>query len=198
MEPMENPSDRIEIPGPTIDPARTTTDAGDGLRSDAFIAHAMRCWGDDIFRLAYVQTRSRTAAEDVYQDVFLRLAMSATAFRDDEHLKAWLLRVTINRSRDYPRSDARRRTSPLETLAVEPSDSRGDVPSPENMDLWDAIGKLPEQMRTAVHLHYFEGYGEDEIAEMLGVNPSTLRNRLCRARRRLRKTIGGRDETGER
>lgn len=58
---------------------------------------AMRTWGSTVYRLALNQTQSPHDAEDICQDVFLRLLKDATAFKDDEHLKAWLLCVAINR-----------------------------------------------------------------------------------------------------
>ena len=70
------------------------------IRSNEFIENAMRRWGDTVLRLALSHTRSVSDAEDVFQDVFLRLLKNDTVFNDDEHLKAWLLRVTINRCLD--------------------------------------------------------------------------------------------------
>ncbi len=69
----------------------------------------MRTWGSTVYRLALNQTQSPHDAEDICQDVFLRLLKDATAFKDDEHLKAWLLCVAINRCRDLHRSAWKRR-----------------------------------------------------------------------------------------
>lgn len=68
----------------------------DGMREDAFLEDAMERYGDAVYRLALCRLGSRADAEDVYQDVFLRLLRDTTAFRDGEHLKAWLLRVTLH------------------------------------------------------------------------------------------------------
>ena len=70
------------------------------LRSDAFLLEAMDAWGDVVYRVALAQTGSPSDADDVFQDVFMRLLEHDTAFESDEHLKAWLLRVTVNRCRD--------------------------------------------------------------------------------------------------
>ena len=67
------------------------------LRSDAFLQQAMDTCGDAVYRLALCRLNSRADAEDVYQEVFLRLLRDDTDFRDTEHLKAWLLRVTLSR-----------------------------------------------------------------------------------------------------
>ena len=77
--------------------------SGANQHPEAFLRQAMADWGDAVYRLALGQTRSRADAEDVYQDVFLRLLDSGTAFESPEHLKAWLLRVTVNRCRDLER-----------------------------------------------------------------------------------------------
>ena len=74
------------------------------LRSDAFLQQAMDTCGDAVYRLALCRLNSRADAEDVYQEVFLRLLRGDTDFRDTEHLKAWLLRVTLSRCADLRRS----------------------------------------------------------------------------------------------
>ena len=93
------------------------------LRPDAFIRQAMGAWGGSVWRLALAQTGSKEDAEDVYQDVFLRLAQSATEFSSQEHLKAWLLRVAVNRCHDVARLRSRRPAVPLDSMPFEPSDA---------------------------------------------------------------------------
>ncbi|RDB62073.1 RNA polymerase subunit sigma-24 [Gordonibacter sp. 28C] len=148
----------------------------------------MADWGDAVYRLALSQTRSRADAEDVYQDVFLRLHNDATQFESSEHVKAWLLRVTVNRCRDLARSGWKRRT-----VALDPEWDAPDTPARDDEDaaVWDAVGQLPEQQRTAVHLHYVEGYSTDEIARALDCRPATARTWLFRARARIKELLEG-------
>ena len=61
-------------------------------------------------------------------------------------------------------------------------------------ELWDAVARLPEKLRTAVHLHYAEGYSTEEIAALLGVPPATVRTRLRRARLKLKDLLGGNED----
>ena len=171
---------------------RTTgrTDAADNpcpLRSDAFLRRAMDAWGDTVYRVALAQTGSPSDADDVYQDVFMRLLEHTASFESDEHLKAWLLRVTINRCHDFARLSWNRRTGGLEQEHV-------DIPASDafRADIWEVVGALPPDLRTTVHLHYAEGYSTEEIARIAGCKPSTVRTRLHRARERLRTTL--RDE----
>ena len=72
-------------------------------RSEQFMVHAMDTWGSSVYLVALGQTRSASDAQDVSQDVFLRLLTSDVPFNDEEHEKAWLLRVTVNRCRDGTR-----------------------------------------------------------------------------------------------
>ena len=162
------------------------------LRPDAFIRQAMGAWGGSVWRLALAQTGSKEDAEDVYQDVFLRLAQSATEFSSQEHLKAWLLRVAVNRCHDVARLRSRRPAVPLDSMPVEPSDA-GPLSPDEVRALWEAVGELPESMRVVIHLYYQEGYSGKEIAGLLVLEPSTVRTRLQRARAQLKISLGGVD-----
>lgn len=162
------------------------------LRPDAFIRQAMGAWGGSVWRLALAQTGSKEDAEDVYQDVFLRLAQSATEFSSQEHLKAWLLRVAVNRCHDVARLRSRRPAVPLDSMPFEPSDA-GPLSPDEVRALWEAVGELPESMRVVIHLYYQEGYSGKEIAGLLGLEPSTVRTSLQRARAQLKISLGGVD-----
>lgn len=150
-------------------------------RPKTFLEDAMRQWGDMVLRLALSQLRNATDAEDVFQDVFLRLLNNAPEFTSDEHLKAWLIRVTINRCHDLGRSAWRRRNEPL-------NDTHVSIQAPDlfTSDVWEAVGELPLDLRTVVHLYYVEGYSTDEIAVIVGCKATTARTRLHRARTKLK------------
>lgn len=153
---------------------------------EVFLTQAMSDWGNAVYRLALSQTRSRADAEDVYQDVFLRLFNDRTDFQSAEHVKAWLLRVTVNRCRDLTKSSWKRRT-----VAFDPQWDAPDTPAHNNeeADIWDAVGQLPEQQRAAVHLHYVEGYSTEEIAQLMGCRSATTRTWLFRARARIKELL---------
>ena len=151
------------------------------------LCNAMRLHGDTVYRLALCRMQNTADAEDVYQDVFLRL-LQQTADWDDEHMKAWLIRATLNRCADLHRFRLRRPVLALEDI---PELER---PADEGAGLWDAVARLPGKLRTAVHLHYAEGYSTEEIAALLGVPPATVRTRLHRARRQLKDLLGGYDD----
>ena len=163
------------------------------LRQDDFMERAMRTWGSTVYRLALNQTQSPHDAEDICQDVFLRLLKDATAFKDDEHLKAWLLCVAINRCRDLHRSAWKRRAELTDAV---PDAGREDPRSDDaaralqDCELGRALGRLPDKMRLIVHLHYYEGFSTEEIARLVHCAPATVRSRLSRARTQLGKMLG--------
>ena len=136
----------------------------------------MGAWGPMAYRLALSQTRSTCDADDVVQDVFLKLFKDNTCFRSDEHLKAWLLRVAINRCRDITRA-ARQKDTELDE----------NLPAPEAADgsVLDAVRALPENYRNAIYLHYYEGYTAAEIGRMLGAPTNTVLSWMRRARTQL-------------
>ena len=150
-------------------------------------SNAMRAHGDTVYRLALCRLQNTADAEDVYQDVFLRLLEQGANRWDGEHLKAWLIRTTLNRCADLGRR--RRGTLTLEEIPdmARPVDEAAE-------ELWDAVSRLPEKLRTAVHLFYGEGYESGEIGVLLGVPAATVRGRLRRARAELRDLLGGFDD----
>lgn len=166
------------------------------LRSDEFMHHALHEWEDMVYRLALSQTHEPADASDICQETFISLLKDVTVFRDDEHLKAWLIRVAINRCHQLRRTASRHRTQPLpddeSLLPTSPAASEVLLAN----DVWRVLGTLPQKYRAVVHLHYVEGYATEEIAEILKCRPATVRSRLHRARVQL-KTLLEQEESRE-
>ena len=148
---------------------------------------AMAEYGDTVYRLALCRTQSIPDAEDVYQDVFLALLRQQAEGWEAGRMKAWLIRTTLNRCTDLHRFRLRRPVLPLDEALTCPVDEAA-------AELWEAVGVLPEKLRTAVHLYYAEGYQAEEIAAMLGVPAATIRTRLRRAREKLKSELGGMED----
>ncbi len=158
--------------------------------------HALHEWEDMVYRLALSQTHEPADASDICQETFISLLKDVTVFRDDEHLKAWLIRVAINRCHQLRRTASRHRTQPLpddeSLLPTSPAASEALLAN----DVWRVLGTLPQKYRAVVHLHYVEGYATEEIAEILKCRPATVRSRLHRARAQL-KTLLEQEESRE-
>ena len=124
---------------------------------------------------------------------FCRLLTDSTAFTSDEHLRAWLLRVAVNRCRELWRAPWRH--------CVESLDKLGQLPAPgapvedaaleelRTDPVWQALQALPEKLRVVALLHYVEEYTTEEIARIVGSPPATVRTRLHRARKQMRETL---------
>ena len=134
-------------------------------------------YADMVYRIALNQTRRVPDAEDVVQDVYEKLLHYNGAFESEEHLKAWLLRVAINRCRDLTRAAHQKDTELDENLPAPDAFEDGSV--------LDAVRALPENYRNAIYLHYYEGYTAAEIGRMMGAPSNTVLSWLRRARAQL-------------
>ena len=139
-----------------------------------------RQYGPAVYRLAFARTGSRADGEDVMQEVFVRLLKARPDFADEEHAKAWLLRVAANCANDLFRAPWRRREEPLPESLSAPE-------SPEPGGVVEAVLALPPKYRTAVHLYYYEDLSVAEIAGILGKSEGVVKSRLFRARALLRE-----------
>lgn len=149
----------------------------------AELEQVMETYGKTVYRLAYSQTRTKADAEDIYQEVFLRYFQKRPSFASEEHRKAWLLRVTVNRARSLFASAWFRKTVPLEECAA--------FAQPEERKLDEALGQLAQKDRTLLHLFYYEQLSTREMAAVLNRKESTVRTQLTRARRKLAEIMKG-------
>ena len=138
---------------------------------------------DTIFRIAYSYLRSQADADDVTQDVLIQLYKTDTAFESDDHLKHWLIRVTVNRCKNIFRSPWRK----VEDIAD--YENSLTFEAPEHRELFDAVMALDKRYRLPVLLYYYEGYSQKEIAGLLSLPEETVRTRLFRARGKLKATL---------
>lgn len=151
--------------------------------TDASPSEIIRAHFDMVYRLALSQTRSVPNAEDVVQEVFLRFIQKRSGFKSDEHIRAWLIRVTINCSKSIFMSAWNRKTVPLTEEIV--------FDTPEKSEVYFAVQNLPSKYRAVIHLFYYEDMNVKEISDALGLKQSTVKSRLFRAREMLRQTLKG-------
>ena len=124
------------------------------------------------------------AAEDVVQDTFIQYHTYKKEFDTEEHIRAWLIRVAINKSKNITRSFWHRNKCNLEeymeTLTFE---------TPESETLFDTVMKLPEKYRIVLHLFYYEDYTTQEISDILHLSVNNVKTRLSRGRALLKETL---------
>ncbi len=140
---------------------------------------------DMVYRTAYAIVKNFADAEDMMQEVFFKYFQTQPSFESAEHEKAWFLRVTINESRNLLRSAWYRKRADVDIY---------QIPAPQGEEggaVLEAVLSLPEKYRTAIYLHYFEGYHIKEIAELTGQRETAVAQHLSRGRKKLEKKLGG-------
>ena len=148
-------------------------------------------WGDSLYRAAFAVCRNPQDAEDVVQETLLAYYRSDKEFDSDEHIRAWLIRVAVNKAKNaticFWRRNRRSLEDYMESLTFEADSDR---------ELLDAVLRLPERYRIVLHLFYYEDYSIKELAALLKLGEGTVKSRLSRARAMLREqlTEGWEDE----
>ena len=138
-------------------------------------------YADMVYRLALVRTGNSWDADEVFQEVFLRYFRKKPVFADENHRKAWLLKVTVNCSKKLQLSLWQKRFVRL--------DESIPFTEKEDINLFTYICRLPQKYRDVIHLFYYEDMSCDEIAQLLGRKPSTVRTQLTRARAMLKEIL---------
>lgn len=165
------------------------------------VDEVVRKYADMVYRLAVANTNVSQDAEDVFQEVFIRLVRYKDRIEDEDHLKAWLIRVTINEARRLETSGWKKNVSldVPDEVKDEVADENDGEASPEEQYLADekkqsVLGKvreLPQKYREVIHLFYYEEMKITEIADILETNEATVKTRLRRAKDILGKTLKG-------
>lgn len=134
-----------------------------------------------VFRVAYSYVKNCADAEDITQEVFLKLYNSRESFADDRNVKAWLIRVASNTAKNYLSSVWVKRKIPLtEDISLK---------NEKDYELLDALNRLNKNYRVVIYLHYYEGYSVVEISSMLGISESNVKARLKRGRDKLKAIL---------
>lgn len=148
------------------------------------IDEAFRRYADRVFTAAFSICRNREDADDAVQDTFLKYYTRNEDYIDESHLKAWLLRVAINRARDITGAFWRRNRVSWEEYMDEL-----EFVQPEDRSLFEAVMQLPEKYRIVIHLFYYEEYSIEEISATLRRSPGTIKSQLNRGRKLLKTTL---------
>lgn len=143
------------------------------------LTDAFERYADMLYRLALTHTTNREDAEDACQDVFIRFSQAKQSFKDEEHVKAWLIRVCINRCHDITRHRKIRAHLDIDDIRDIIAD---DTQAEDYVHLTEVLGELPDKYKDIIILHYYEGYSIEEAARLLGISLSAAKMRLMRAR----------------
>ncbi|MBO4938689.1 MAG: sigma-70 family RNA polymerase sigma factor [Oscillospiraceae bacterium] len=138
---------------------------------------------DTVFRLSLNYMKNSADAEDVTQNVFEKLLKEQKTFESDDHIRYWLIRVTINECRKMLRSVWRRAEN------IEDYASKLSFTTPEHSELFYAVMELPQKYRVPIYLYYYEEYSTEQIGTMLKIPQATVCTQLKRGRELLRKIL---------
>ena len=128
------------------------------MRSEEEANRAVEKYADTVRRICIVHLKNHADTEDIFQTVFLKYVLSSVSFENEEHEKAWFIRVTVNACKDLLKSFFRSRTVSLDEIIEKPSEMPQD-----NREVLEAVLELPEKYRDAVYLYYYEEYTAPEI-----------------------------------
>ena len=155
------------------------------MSREAEIAAVYDRHADMLYRVAMSHLNNSEDAQDAVQDVFARYISAAPTFSDEEQERAWLIRVTVNRSLDLLRQKRTRSYVPLEEA--------GEIAAEAEEDglhsLLHTLTHLPEKHRSAMVLHHLEGFSVEKTAQMLGISASAVKMRLSRGREALKELL---------
>ncbi|MBD5549722.1 MAG: sigma-70 family RNA polymerase sigma factor [Lachnospiraceae bacterium] len=139
---------------------------------------------DNLYILAFNICKNAEDAKDVVQDTFIQYHMIKKEFENEQHIRAWLIRVTINKAKNMNRTFWRKNKISLEEYM-----DTLEFATPESGELFETVMHLPEKYRIVVHLFYYEDCTVHEIADILKLSESNVKVRLSRARMLLRETL---------
>lgn len=156
------------------------------MRNEQEVNRVIEQYSDTVRRLCMIHLKNHADTEDIFQTVFLKYVLSSVSFENEEHEKAWFIRVTINACKDLLKSFFRTHIVSLDEILDQPA-----LLPPDNREVIEAVLSLPSKYRDVVYLHYYEEYSVPQISRILNKNVNTIYTLLTRSKEMLRKKLGG-------
>jgi RNA polymerase sigma factor (sigma-70 family) len=146
--------------------------------------YLVKQYQENLYLASFSICRNQQDAEDVVQDTFLNYLHTAKDFESEEHIKAWLIRVAVNKSKNILTTFWHRKKETLEDYM-----SSISFQEPEDPALTETVLALPKSYRIVIHLYYYEDYSVSEISKILSISESAVKNRLLRGRKMLKAEL---------
>lgn len=151
------------------------------------VDEAVKTYADMVYRLAVLNMKNVPDAEDVFQEVFLKLLRYKKTIISEEHLKAWLIRVTLNQCKSKAMLNWNKRVVSLDEVA----EASAPEEKEDYSEVYEAVRNLPQKYREVIYLYYYDGYKINEIADILQRSEATIKTQLSRGRGLLNNTLKG-------
>ncbi|MGM1046816.1 MAG: RNA polymerase sigma factor [Bacillota bacterium] len=160
----------------------------DSLRPGGDFTETYQLYGSMLFKIAMIHLGNKQDVEEAIQETFIKLMYKSPEFSDQEHKKAWLIRVITNHCKNMQGSLWRKRVIKMENL-------NDYFEQPSDRALMVHVMSLPFKYKTVIHLFYYEDYSVRQIAGILQISESAVKMRLQRGRKLLRMDLEGEDES---
>lgn len=153
------------------------------MQKEEYVKKVIEKYSDTVYRIALTRCGIVENAEDVFQEVFMKFSEKMPKFENEEHEKAWFIRVTINLTKNVKQSAWNRRVVTL--------DENIEFETQEQNDVFSSVCQLPQNYKTVIYLLYYEGYKVKEIADLMKAREGTVKTWLFRAREMLKEKLEG-------
>lgn len=160
------------------------------LKMENDVGKIVEKYVDMIYRVAYINLKSKTDAEDITQEVLMKYLMNTKKFINEEHERNWIVKVTLNLCKNFKMSAWNRRVISIEEANIE-------FETAEQTRIFEELDSLKEKYRIVVQLFYFEDLPIETISKILGISKQNVKTRLNRARNELKKELGNDMKKGE-
>lgn len=165
----------------------------DHLDHEEKLKWLMKAYGNDVIRIAYTYLKQKQLAEDVAQDVFIKCYEKMDTFKHQSSYKTWLIRITVNRCKDVLKSWSFKNVLITDFFKSKQTFSTLEqqyFSSDENETISQQVIALPVKLREVIILFYYQDFSIEEIADLLQINPNTVKTRLHRGRLKLKESLG--------
>jgi RNA polymerase sigma-70 factor (ECF subfamily) len=153
----------------------------------------MRTYGNDVLRTAYMYVKDIHTAEDIFQEVFIKVNTNLHSFQGNSSIKTWIIRIAINTCKDYLKSAYSRRIVPMEEFmenSIIAEDNYADIERQETIQsVKEAVMELPDHYKDVIMCVYFQEMSMDQAAQMLELPVGTIKSRLARAKGKLKEIM---------
>lgn len=153
------------------------------MQKEQYLKEIIEKHSDMVYRIALTRCESVENAEDIFQDVFVKFSEKMPKFENEEHEKAWFIRVTINLTKNLKKSAWNNKVIELDENIV--------FETKEELDIFKTVCELPQNYKTVIYLLYYEGYKVKEISKLMKTKEGTIKTWLSRAREMLKEKLEG-------
>ncbi|WP_341323543.1 sigma-70 family RNA polymerase sigma factor [Solibacillus sp. FSL H8-0523] len=170
------------------------------VSSDVLLNQLMEDYATDLKRIAFLYVNDMSECEDIIQEVFISCYQKLSSFRHESSYKTWLIRITINKCKDYKKRWSIKKLiyrPIISSVFTAPSAEEQFINEQTSRSMIEQIAKLPTKYKEVIILYYYQQLTMTEISEILNVNINTIKSRLLRGKKILQNKLERSDTSGQ-